>query len=363
MSGREQVQRGGEADVRKHAPERPLTRRVVLRRGVALALVGLGIYLALPGLTKVLAAWPRLARLDPAWLAVALAAEVGSFTCYFGLERLALRTTAWFSVVTAGLTGNAISGSVPGGAAAGAAVQYEMLAAADFDTTAAVTGLTAISLFNVAALLALPLFAMPAMLGGIAAGAGLVHAAEVGAGGFVLLAIAVAVALRKDWPVVAIGRAVQWLRNRLLARWRPPITGLDTRLLADRDSIREVLDRKWRQAVLLIAGRVGFDFGCLLAALSATGAHPDPSLVLLAYGAANIVALFPITPGGLGLVEASLGSLLILAGVQPSSAFVATLAYRLASYWLPLSAGLPAYALFRRRYGPLKRQSSAQRRA
>ncbi len=72
--------------------------------------------------------------------------------------------------------------------------------------------------------------------------------------------------------------------------------------------------------------------------------------MLLAYAAANIIALVPITPGGLGLVEASLGGLLILAGVHGSDAFLATLAYRLASYWLPLSAGLPAYLLFRHRY-------------
>ena len=112
-----------------------------------------------------------------------------------------------------------------------------------------------------------------------------------------------------------------------------------------------VLDRKWRQAVLLTAGRLGFDFGCLLAALRATGADPRPSLVLLAYAAANIVALLPFTPGGLGLVEASLSGLLILAGVRPGSAFLATLAYRVASYWLPLLAGPPAYLLYRHRYG------------
>jgi hypothetical protein len=33
------------------------------------------------------------------------------------LQRLALQTRAWFSVVTAGLAGNAVSGIVPGGAA------------------------------------------------------------------------------------------------------------------------------------------------------------------------------------------------------------------------------------------------------
>jgi hypothetical protein len=37
----------------------------------------------------------------------------------------------------------------------------------------------------------------------------------------------------------------------------------------------------------------------------------------------------PITPGGLGIVEASLSGLLILAGVTASDACLATLAYRL----------------------------------
>jgi uncharacterized protein (TIRG00374 family) len=59
------------------------------------------------------------------------------------------------------------------------------------------------------------------------------------------------------------------------------------------------------------------------------------------------VPLFPVTPGGLGIVEASLSGLLILAGVRPGYAVLATLAYRIASYWLPLLA----YLLFRHRYG------------
>jgi hypothetical protein len=52
-------------------------------------------------------------------------------------------------------------------------------------------------------------------------------------------------------------------------------------------------------------------------------------------------------------VEASLSGLLILAGVHPGDAVLATLAYRVASYWLPLLAGPPAYLLFRHRYGTL----------
>ena len=83
----------------------------------------------------------------------------------------------------------------------------------------------------------------------------------------------------------------------------------------------------------------------------ATGSQPRIWLVLLAYSAAGIIALFPITPGGLGIVEASLSGLLVLAGVNGRSAVVATLAYRSAPYWLPTIAGTVAYGLFRRRYG------------
>jgi hypothetical protein len=40
--------------------------------------------------------------------------ELASFTCNFALQWLALRTKAWFPVVTAGLAGNAGTDSLPG---------------------------------------------------------------------------------------------------------------------------------------------------------------------------------------------------------------------------------------------------------
>ena len=103
---------------------------------------------------------------EPDWFTVALAAEIIAFTCNFALQRLALRTKAWFPMVTAGLTGNAVTNSLPGGDAAGAAVQFRMLAAAGFDTGAAVGALTTFSLLGVGGLLALPVFGLPAILTG-----------------------------------------------------------------------------------------------------------------------------------------------------------------------------------------------------
>ena len=129
----------------------------------------MAIYLVLPKLIAVLGAWPRLSTLNPAWFMVALAAELVAFTCNFALQRLALRTRGWFAVVTAGLAGNAVTDSLPGGDAAGAAVQFGMLTAAGFDTDTAVGALATFSLLGVGGLFALPVFALPAMLAGVPA--------------------------------------------------------------------------------------------------------------------------------------------------------------------------------------------------
>ena len=80
-------------------------------------------------------------------------------------------------MVTAGLAGNAVTNSLPGGSAAGAAVQFHMLTTAGFDTDTAVGGLTAFSLLGVGGLLALPIFALPAVLAGVPVSRGLAHAA------------------------------------------------------------------------------------------------------------------------------------------------------------------------------------------
>ena len=61
--------------------------------------------------------------------------------------------------------------------------------------------------------------------------------------------------------------------------------------------------------------------------------------MLLAFCGAQVLAQIPVTPGGLGFVEAGLTAMLALAGVSAGDAVLATFAYRLFSYWLPLPLG------------------------
>ena len=327
----------------------PLAWKTVASRAVMAVLAGVAIYLVFPAITEVLASWPRLSTLNPWWLFAAIGAEIAHFACTFALQRLALRTKAWFSVITSTLAGNAITLIMPGGAAVGAAVQFRMLAASGMDTTETVGGLASFSLLGVGGLLALPVFALPVILLGAPVNRGLEHAALLGAVGFVAFAAFGAAVLTYDAPLRLAGRAAQHVAN-WVRRKRPSLEGLDDTLLAQRNQIRAALGRQWWQALLLSAGRLAFDYLCLLLALRATGSHPRPSLILVAYAAAGIIGMIPITPGGLGIVEASLTGLLVLAEVNSSQAVLATLTYRIASYWVPLLAGPIAYGLFKFRY-------------
>jgi uncharacterized membrane protein YbhN (UPF0104 family) len=331
--------------------ESPLSWRTVVSKTVMVVLAGITIYLVFPSLTEVFASWPKLTSLDPVWFAFAVILQVAHFTCTIALQRIALRTKAWFSVATSQLTGNAISLIVPGGDAFGAATQFRMLAAAGNDPATAIGGLTAFSLLGIGGLLALPIFVLPAILAGTPIASGLQHAALLGIAAFVLFSGFCAIVLATDRPVRWAGGVVQAARNRI-KRKSAPMTGLPDRLVHERNRIRQVLGRKWKEAVLLSSGRLLFDYGTLLATLRATGARPNPSLVLLAYAVAGLLALLPITPGGLGIVEAGLSALLILAGVPAGDAVVATLGYRIISYWLPIVVGPFAYLAFRLRYGP-----------
>ncbi len=324
-------------------------RRFSIPRILMLLVAAISFHIVAPSIVDVLGSWPRVSSVAPEWLAVILLCEILSFASAITLQRIALRTRAWFSVATSQLAGNAMTQVVPGGAAAGATLQLRMLSQSGQDTATAIAGFTAFSLLQTASILFLPVLTLPTILAGSGVDRGLAQTAFLGIAGFIVVAGFEALLLTTDPLLRGIGRAVQAVRNRIL-RKRAPLNGLPDRLISERNGIREVLGERWREALLATACRLGFDFLALFAALAAVGGLPRPSLALLAYTAASLLAMVPITPGGLGLVEAGLTGTLALAGVRPAQAVLATLLYRLASYWIPILAGPVAYGLFRRRY-------------
>lgn len=324
-----------------------------VRRGLLLGITAVSLYLLAPTLWNVFGSFPQLADFSPLWFASMLLLQIGSYGCMWAVQRLALRTDEWGPVVTSQLASNAFGRIVPGGVAAAGALQYSMLVNAGVPATRAASAMTASSVLVFGILLALPLLALPAIVGGAPVDRGLENATIAGAVLFVFIAAGGAVAFATDRPLRVAGHAAQTVRNRVLRR-REPLRDLPQRLLRERDQVRRTLGRHWWQAVLLASGRWVLDYLTLLAALTAVGADPRPSLVLLAFCAAQILGTLPLTPGGLGFVEAGLTGTLALAGVSGGRAVVATLAYRLVSFWLPIPAGGVAGVIHRRRYGSLE---------
>jgi uncharacterized protein (TIRG00374 family) len=333
-------------------------RRAIALRVAFLLVTLIALYVLWPSLLQVLESWPKLLDLNPIWFVVMGAFEAVSFLCIWGLQRLALRTKRWFGVATAQLASNAFSRVVPGGAAAGGALQWRMLTDSGEDGTLVATSLTASSLISTGTLFMLPLLTVPAALLGRPVPDGLQQAAWLGGLVFAVGFVVGWVLLTRDGALRAVARGIQRLHNRL-QKAKPPISDLPDRLVAQRDEITTTLGASWWKALLFALGNWLFDYFALLAAITATGAHPRPTLVLLAYSASMVLAMIPITPGGLGFVEAGLTGLLALAGVAAGDAVIAVLAYRLVSFWLPLPLGGAALVAHRRRYRERSAHSSA----
>jgi uncharacterized protein (TIRG00374 family) len=324
--------------------------RRLARPGVLLVLCGVSLYLLLPSLLAVFGSWRSLSHLDWPFAVLALACEVASFVCLWEVDRIALRTKAWFPVVAAQLTGTVVGRVLPGGGATSTAVATSMLRRAGIaDTGEAVAAFGTAAALQMATTFALPVLALPAILGGAPINHSLQAAAYLGIAVLAALLAVGAAAFAGDKPLTLVGRAIQRLLNATVRR-REPVTDLPQRLLADRDFIHTTLGTRWKAALSAATGNTAFDYLALLCALRAVGADPRPSLVLLAYTAAELLALLPFTPGGLGFVEAGLVGTLTLAGVPGRDALAATLLYRIIAYWLPLPAGGLAYLLFERGY-------------
>lgn len=106
---------------------------------------------------------------------------------------------------------------------------------------------------------------------------------------------------------------------------------------------RVTVVRLGSRRALAILGWAGlnwlFDCTCFGLAFLATGSGVPWKGLLLAYGAGQLAANLPITPGGLGAVEGSITIALSYFGGATTADIAAVLVYRLLSFWLMLGVG------------------------
>ena len=329
------------------APTSLFIRRTLVW-GLALAAGVAALYVMQDQLRDLLSSSPRLRTIRPGWFVVMFGFELASFVCLWWLTRIVLPNVSWFVAASAQLVSNAVSRVIPGGAATGGAIYYRMLAAAGVESSKAGGALAVTSVMTTAALVAIPAVAGLMAFLGAPIPESLLPAAVAGAVMFMVLLVvgAVAILFTRPLRVAESGvRVLIGLLGRMLHReWTVGLGKFE----AERDRLVGVVGSRWPAVVTASAGKWAFDYLTLIAALYSVGAEPRLSLVLIAYAGAQVLGMIPFTPGGLGFVEVGLYSLLIISGISAQDASLATIAYRVLSWWVPIVAGFVAWLLFAR---------------
>jgi uncharacterized protein (TIRG00374 family) len=308
--------------------------------------------------TELLAAVAALAAVCPGWVTVAVLAEAVSYLTRGSALRAVLRSAnggrAQVSALELGATtmaGDAVAYSLPFGFAAGGAVAVEQLHRRRVPPVAAAWTLAVATLLYVAVLAVLALVAV--------ALAGATGTANPVPGLQQTTLILVVTLLAILALALAIGHAAgeRFARQskpgrRRRGRWATTAPGAASILARARNrwaQLRLLRLSRGSTAAAAAAMLVSWlaDLSVLAVAFLALGTQPPWLGLLLAYCAGQVASSLPITPGGLGVVEASLTVALVAFGGCTAATLAAVLLYRLISHWLIIPAGAVAWLLLR----------------
>ena len=286
-----------------------------------------------------------LREIRPAWGIAGLGFEAASLVSYALLTRSLLtpprpRLSRLFRITLA-TTG--ASHVLPASAVAGPGFAVQLLTAEGVAVTDAGFVVVAEALYSAVVLNALLWLALLASIP--LAGTKPVYLAVAVVGAVLMLAAALlflTFTRGEDHAVRVVrwvGGHVRWLGADRLETAVRRVADLLTRLTGSRATLG------W--ATLWAALNWLLDAAALGTFLAAFGHPLHPALLCVAYGIGNVLAAIPVTPGGLGIVEASTASLLVGFGVRGTVATLAVLAWRLVEFWLPIPVGGLAYVSLR----------------
>lgn len=326
-------------------PESPARRDrwLIVRYVAGIALGGVVLVVLVSQRGDVVATGRQLTHASVTWALAAVAAEFASLVAFALLQRRVLATAgARLTVgglVAISLANNAIANTVPGEPAVSSAFRYREYRRRG--ASAAGAGWTILTII-VAQAIGLSLLLLMGVLVSLVAGT---HGDLQGASlvGLVVVLGAGAVLVRRD-VLVSVLFAVVRVTQRVT---RHPRGDVAARVTSTLQRMRDITlgARATVQIVGLAVLTWAFDFACLLCAFGAVHAPIPRDGVLLAYGVAQIVAVLPLVPGGLGLVEGSLAVILVAYGATRVPAISTVLVYRFVNYWLAVAVGWTSFGL------------------
>jgi uncharacterized protein (TIRG00374 family) len=330
--------------------EEPRTKRRWIPRNVKITLMVLLVFLVVevvlpPELHSARKEIHQLNHLNFLWLILGAVVEVASLAAYAELTHTVLSPGApnRFRLFRINMWALAISHVLPGGTVPGTAVSYRLLTESQVPGNTAAFGLATQGigsavvlnvLFWLALVISIPLngynpyYGFAAILG--------VLLLSIFGGLVVLLTRG---EKQADRFLLQVASRIPFVKPESVAALVKKVAGrmkvlVENPHLLYRASI-------WAAANWLL------DASSLWVFLFAFGAHVSPIDLLVAYGLANILAVIPITPGGLGIVEFITISTLTGFGVAGGAATAGVICWRLVNFWLPIPFGGVAYLSLR----------------
>jgi uncharacterized protein (TIRG00374 family) len=334
----------------------PFVRREV-RLSVATVLIFLFVfYVALPLLASHRAEVNSLAHIHFGYLAIGVLLEIGALAAYTQLTHAVLPSDgpARFRLFRINMSTLALSHVSPGGTAPGAALGYRLLTQSEVTGSDAgfalgTQGIGSAVVLNVMFWLSLVAFlvthgfhAPASHHGGQSQSASILVIVAAGVGVILLGAFGGLFCLLTRGQQRA-SRVVRRIAGRIGFLDADRTTDLVERLAA-RFAVMTENRSLTRRAVGWAAANWLLDAASLWVFVAAFSHFISPIDLLMAYGLANILAAIPITPGGLGVVEFVLVSMITGFGPTAGEALSGVLAYRAVNFWLPIPFGGLAYA-------------------
>jgi len=298
-------------------------------------------YLAVPELVGAAQDLDLLRKLNLWWVACGTLLECGSILCYALLTRSLLpgHRPSVSKLVRIVLSTTGIAHVIPGGAAGGAGLGYRLLTVTGVDGSDAGFVLATEAIGSA---IVLNMLLWLSLLGSIPlTGLQAIYVASALVGLLVLVAAGGLVyAFTKGEE-----RAVRFVRavGRRVPRVGPD--RLERLIRQAGDSVARVVGDRvlLRRATLWASLNWLLDAASLWSFLAALGHIVDPVELFVAYGIANVLGAIPVTPGGLGVIEASAVPLLVGFGSTRNVATLGVIGWRLVNFWLPIPAGAAAY--------------------
>jgi uncharacterized protein (TIRG00374 family) len=309
----------------------------VLRFIVGFGLVGVAFWVLSAHRSELAGFSHVLATLNWWWIPPAVVVEMASYVCFAGMQYELLdsgRLTApWGALIKMSFASQALANSLPGGNAASTVYGFRWYRRFGADSTLATWAL--IGTF-VASMVTLSLVAILGL--GLAAEEGAsLDLVPVLIGAFVVtvalgalfvyerpLQYAVGLGIRASRALTGRPRGDNSVIIQLVMQWVSAVR------LGWKEISRIVL---WGTSNWLL------DCACFAMMFQAVGAPIPWKGLLLAYGAGQLAATLPITPGGLGVVEGSITVALVAFGGVEATTVDAVLIYRFISFWLILLIG------------------------